>query len=102
MLAWNFPDRDFSGTILGNAYSERWSGSEETAQSVATRLPAIVHDINKFHGAIAAAGNPTPIWLKDMLLNQFAHAHMMMWYRDGRIRFYEAYSCDDVVSHGSV
>ena len=98
VLAWSFPDRDFSGTILGNKYSEVWGSSESAARSVASRLPEIVHDINKFHKTIAAKESPFPEWLKDMLLNQFSHAHMMMWYRDGRIRFYEAYSCDDVDS----
>ena len=50
------------------------------------------------HQVVAHVGNPAPVWLKDMLLNQFSHYHMMMWYKDGRMREYEAWSCDDVDS----
>ena len=55
-------------------------------------------DINAHHAAVAHPLNPTPVWLKDMLVNQFAHFHMLMWYKDGRMREYEAWSCDDVDS----
>ena len=48
--------------------------------------------------AVAHPDNPTPVWLKDMLVNQFSHFHMIMRYKDGRIREYEAWSCDDVDS----
>ena len=30
------------------------------------------------HNVVASKDNPTPIWLKDMLLNQFSHLHMFM------------------------
>ena len=45
---------------------------------------------------MASPDNPTPVWLKDQLLNQWSHFHMLMWYKDGRLREYEAWSCDDV------
>ena len=47
---------------------------------------------------MAHPDNPTPVWLKDMLVNQFSHFHMIMRFKDGRIREYEAWSCDDVDS----
>ena len=47
------------------------------------------------HAVIAHPLNPTPVWIKDMLVNQFSHFHMMMWYKDNRMREYEAWSCDD-------
>ena len=58
----------------------------------------MAHDINKHHAVVASVDNPQPDWLKDMIVNQWSHMHMMMWYRDNRVRFYEAYSCDDVDS----
>ena len=33
-----------------------------------------------------------------MLLNQWSHYHMLMWLKDGRMREYEAWSCDDMDS----
>ena len=106
VFAWYFPDRDYKanndhtvdGIILGNMYQNLWSGSEEVASALATeeRLAAIVGDNNAHHQVVAHIDNPTPVWLKDMLLNQFSHYHMFMWYKDGRMREYEAWSCDDV------
>lgn len=54
--------------------------------------------VRAFHATLASGDNPTPVWLKDMLMNQFNHLSMMMWYKDGRIREYEAWSCADVDS----
>jgi hypothetical protein len=108
VFAWYFPDRDYKansdkttdGIILGNMYQNLWSGSEEVAAALASeeRLASIVGDINAHHQVVAHVDNPTPVWLKDMLLNQFSHYHMFMWYKDGRMREYEAWSCDDVDS----
>jgi non-lysosomal glucosylceramidase len=106
VFAWYFPDRDYKansdhtvdGIILGNMYQNLWGGSEEVASALATeeRLTSIIRDINAHHQVVAHVDNPTPVWLKDMLLNQFSHYHMFMWYKDGRMREYEAWSCDDV------
>lgn len=100
VFAWHFPNRDFSGEVLGNAYTNIWPDSATVASELAveTVLKKMVVDINKHHNAIASRENPSPEWLKDMLVNQWSHFHMMMWYKDGRIREYESYSCDDVDS----
>eukprot|EP00912_Choanoflagellata_sp_UC4_P002296 UC4_evm1s1444 len=100
IFSWHFPDRDFSRVILGNMYTEFWQNSSVVANELASdeRLADIVRDINSHHFAIAHPLNPTPIWLKDMLVNQWSHLHMLMWYKDGRLREYEAWSCDDVDS----
>ena len=66
--------------------------------AAAGKLESVVADINSHHAAVAHPLNPTPEWLKDMLVNQFSHFHMLMWYKDGRMREYEAWSCDDVDS----
>jgi hypothetical protein len=63
-----------------------------------SKLESIVTDINAHHHVVAHPLNPTPVWLKDQLVNQWSHFHMLMWYRDGRLREYEAWSCDDVDS----
>ena len=100
VFAWHFPDRDFSHVILGNMYTELWSDSSAVATELATeaKLASVVKDINSHHYAIASPENPSPVWLKDQLLNQWSHFHMLMWYKDGRLREYEAWSCDDVDS----
>jgi non-lysosomal glucosylceramidase len=100
VFAWHFPDRDFSRIILGNMYTELWPDSAAVAEELATesKLTSVLADINSHHHAVASPDNPTPVWLKDQLLNQWSHFHMLMWYKDGRLREYEAWSCDDVDS----
>ena len=100
VFAWHFPDRDFSHEILGNMYATLWPDSAAVAAELATeaKLASVVADINAHHYAVASPDNPTPVWLKDQLLNQWSHFHMLMWYKDGRLREYEAWSCDDVDS----
>ena len=82
VFAWHFPDRDFSHQILGNMYSTFWPDSSAVAAELATeaKLASVVADINSHHYAIASPENPTPVWLKDQLLNQWSHFHMLMWY----------------------
>ena len=41
------------------------------------RLASVVADINSHHQAVAHVDNPSPVWMKDMLLNQFSHFHML-------------------------
>ena len=86
--------RDFSGQILGNMYTTFWEDSAAVASELAseTRLASVVGDINAHHESIASPLNPPPVWLKDMLVNQWSHFHMLMWYKDGRLREYEASS----------
>jgi hypothetical protein len=93
VFAWHFPNRDFSHQVLGNMYTELWPSSTAVATELGTsaRLTQVVTDINTHHQAIAHPSNPTPVWLKDMLINQWAHFHMLMWYKDGRMREYEAW-----------
>ena len=73
VFTWHFPDRDFSNIILGNMYTELWADSGAVAESLATedKLAAVVADINAHHYAVASPDNPTPVWLKDQLLNQW-------------------------------
>lgn len=77
-----------------------WPDSAAVAEELATeaKLSSVLADINSHHYAVASPSNPTPVWLKDQLLNQWSHFHMLMWYKDGRLREYEAWSCDDVDS----
>ena len=100
VFAWHFPDRDYSGEIVGNRYAELWKDAAAVAATLddEAALARVVRDINAHHAAIAHADNPTPVWLKDMLLNQWSHMHMLLWLRDGRMREFEAWSCDDVDS----
>ena len=101
VFAWSFPYRTWNGgPVLGNGYSALYPDSVAAASHLATpaALAAAVTAINAHHEVIASPRNPAPVWLKDMLLNQFSHAHMLMWFADGRMREYEAYSCDDVDS----
>ena len=81
VFAWYFPDRDFSGEILGNMYASLWPSSLHVAQELGTeaKLTSVVADINKHHQVVAHPSNPTPVWLKDMLINQWSHFHMLMW-----------------------
>ena len=81
-------------------YQDLWQNSTAVADELATnaKLTAVVRDITTHHRVVASPANPTPVWLKDMLVNQWSHFHMLMWYRDGRLREYEAWSCDDVDS----
>ena len=81
-------------------YTTFWPDSAAVAEELATegKLSAVLADINSHHHAVASPENPTPVWLKDQLLNQWSHFHMLMWFRDGRLREYESWSCDDVDS----
>eukprot|EP01051_Picozoa_sp_SAG22_P001825 SAG22_NODE_75_length_22256_cov_45.062960_12_plen_700_part_00 len=87
VFAWYFPDRNYKyggdkaagdGLILGNMYAELWPSSAAVATALATeaKLASVVADINAHHAAVAHPANPTPVWLKDQLLNQFSHFHM--------------------------
>ena len=102
VFAWSFPIRNWNGGAedLGNGYSAAFADSAAAAARLASsaQLAATVAAINAHHNVVAGRSNPLPEWLKDMLLNQFSHAHMLMWLSDGRMREYEAYSCDDVDS----
>eukprot|EP00656_Telonema_subtile_P019767 TRINITY_DN20977_c0_g1_i1.p1 TRINITY_DN20977_c0_g1~~TRINITY_DN20977_c0_g1_i1.p1 ORF type:complete len:1000 (+),score=124.94 TRINITY_DN20977_c0_g1_i1:180-3179(+) len=100
VFAWHFPDRDFSGETIGNMYTELWPNSSAVARELGSpeRLASVLSDINTHHSIVAHRSNPAEVWLKDMLLNQWSHLHMLMWYKDGRLREYEAWSCDDVDS----
>ena len=101
VFAWSFPIRNWNGgASLGNLYTSFYSDSAEASARLATpaQLAATVAAINAHHNVVASPANPAPSWLKDMLLNQFSHAHMLMAFADGRMRQYEAYSCDDVDS----
>jgi non-lysosomal glucosylceramidase len=91
---------DYDGHVFGNWYNHIFADSAAVAQSMAKpgKLAAVVKDINTHHHVIAHPNNPTPDWMKDMLVNQFSHFHMFMWFADGRMREYEAWSCDDVDS----
>ena len=77
VLAWHFPDRDFSGEILGNMYTELWDNSSTVAAHLgkSTTLASVVADLNAHHHAIAGRSNPMPEWLKDQLVNQWSHFH---------------------------
>ena len=81
VFAWRFPDRDFSGKILGNAYADIWPSAAAAAAALAPKLVEVVRDANAHHAAVAGREHPAPPWLKDMLLNQWAHVHMLMWSR---------------------
>ena len=102
VFAWSFPYRSWNGgpTSLGNGYSAIYTDSAMAAAHLATpaQLQATAAAINAHHEAVASAASPAPEWLKDFLVNSFSHAHMLMWFADGRMRQYEAYSCDDVDS----
>ena len=96
VFAWSFPNRDWNGgPPLGNGYAAEYptSGAAAAALGGAPALLRAARAINAHHRSVAALDNPTPIWLKDMLLNQFSHAHMLLWFGDGRLREYEAFSC---------
>lgn len=82
VFAWHFKDRDFSHQILGNMYGEFWENSSAVAKEFGdvSKLSNVVKNINSHHTAVAHPLNPMPVWLKDMLVNQFSHFHMLMWY----------------------
>lgn len=105
----------------GNFYSSLWDSSSAVAEDVGTpeALSTIVADINAHHAIFAGPDVPYPVWLQEVALNQvrsfrgaclwqlgkcvfllrqISHAHMMIWSRDGRMREFEAFSCDDVDS----
>merc|ERR1711871_964488 len=75
IFAWHFPDRDYSGEILGNKYADFWPNSSAVARELGreARLAGLVADINSHHKVVAHEQNPTPTWLKDMLVNQWSH-----------------------------
>ena len=101
VFAWSFPNRNWNGEpMLGNGYSALFPDSDVAATQLANAasLVSVVRDINAHHEVVASPRNPAPAWLKDMPLIQFSHAHMLMWFGDGRMREYEAFSCDDVDS----
>ena len=99
-FAWHFPDRDYDGQIVGNAYAALFEDSAAVAQTLGSEeaLTSVVRGIHAHHSAVAHADNPAPVWLKDQLLNQWSHLSMLMWLSDGRMREYESWSCDDVDS----
>ena len=104
IFAWYFEDRNYRShgvnNIYGNYYQHLFKDSAAAAAALASEaaLESVAADINAHHRAVAHPDNPTPVWLKDMLVNQFSHFHMIMRFKDGRIREYEAWSCDDVDS----
>ena len=90
VFAWSFPNRNYRNNIFGNFYSNIWPTSAAVAKEfTSTQLANVVQDINAHHYSIASPDNPTPAWLKDMLINQFSHFHMMMWFKGEYTRLKE-------------
>jgi uncharacterized protein (DUF608 family) len=63
VMAWHFPDRDFSGQLLGNMYAEFWTDSVAVATELGSepKLASVVEDINSHHACVASPENPTPV-----------------------------------------
>ena len=99
-----FAKSERSHSSWQNYYQNLWTDSEHVASEVNTtackrlflaglrfhtgdavvlqlateaRLASVVTDINSHHQAVAHVDNPSPVWMKDMLLNQFSHFHML-------------------------
>jgi uncharacterized protein (DUF608 family) len=64
VLAWHFPDRDFSGQVLGNMYTAFWEDSAAVAVELASdaKLASVVKDINAHHACVASPDNPAPVF----------------------------------------
>jgi hypothetical protein len=100
VFAWYFPYKDFIGAQIGNYYATLWDSSAFVARELADTavLTSAVTDIVTHHRTFAGPDISYPVWLQDAILNMFSHFHMLIWTQDGRMREFEAYSCDDVDS----
>ena len=77
VFAWHFADRDYDGDLVGNRYAHLFADAAAVAASLGSEgaLAAVVGRINAHHATVASLESPYPVWLKDMLLNQWSHLH---------------------------
>ena len=88
VLAWHFPDRDFSGQVLGNMYTKFWEDSAAVAVELASdaKLASVVKDINTHHACVANPDNPAPVPFAAFSIAS-SLAGQLRWMHAARVRY---------------
>ncbi len=95
ILAWYFPHRHHAGEHLGNLYTHLYADARDVAACVMGRIPRTLDAIADWH--TLCFDNTFPHWLQAALVNSAATvAKTGMWFRDGRWRQWESFSCPAV------
>jgi non-lysosomal glucosylceramidase len=99
VFAWYFPDRDHMGVSIGNYYSTLWDNAAAVAQALADQqtLERVAGAINAHHSVfLGTPSAPTsmPDWVADHMVNMFSHFRGLIWFKDGRLREFEANDCE--------
>ncbi|XP_068694647.1 uncharacterized protein [Montipora foliosa] len=103
VLGWFYPNRDFTGEILGNYYGNLFQSSEEVSLYFSSELPSTLESITAWHASMIVSSSSSsvqtlPVWLQDVLVNGLSFWRSGMYFRDGRWRQYEAFDCIDIDS----
>lgn len=103
VLGWFYPNRDFTGEILGNYYANFFKSSEEASLRSLSNLPSNLQGISAWHASMlvdsdSATVQTLPVWLQDVLVNGLSFWRSGMFFHDGRWRQFEAFDCIDIDS----
>jgi len=95
VLSWYFPYRRHAGEVLGNYYINLFDNVNQVTDRVIANLPDILDDVGKWHQL--CFDNTLPEWLQDAMVNSVATmAKTGIWFKDGRWRQWESFSCPAV------
>jgi non-lysosomal glucosylceramidase len=95
VLAWYFPYRKHAGEVLGNHYVNLFDNVNQVTERIISNFPEIIEDIEKWHQL--CFNNSLPQWLQEAMVNSVATmAKTGMWFKDGRWRQWESFSCPAV------
>ena len=95
VLSWYFPYRRHSGEVPGNNYTNLYNNVNQVTDRFIGKLPYIINDIGKWHQL--CFNNKLPQWLQEAMVNSVATmAKTGMWFKDGRWRQWESFSCPAV------
>ena len=95
VLAWYLPYRPHLDRIPGNYYTNLYHSAHDATEKVLGRLESTWASIRSWQREVF--NNSLPVWLQDALINSVATMYKTsFWFRDGRFRQWEAFSCANI------
>jgi len=90
-FGWYFPNRDFSGIIIGNYYQYIWDNAVDVATTGLNRITETLSNILLLHETFFYSSLPD--WFSDSLINTLSQIRTAWWRANGKWRQWEAVDC---------